>query len=308
MANTASATQATPTNGAPPTSSTPNASSARELIALPESDGNALNAFASEAHFATAMRMATALSKSTLVPKEYMGNLPNIVIALSLAARIGADPLMVMQNLNIIHGKPSWSSTFLIASVNACKRFSPLRWRFEGSPGDDTWGARAVAKDKDSGEECVGPLVNIALSKAEGWFQKTGSKWKTLPELMIMYRSAAFWTRVYAPEVSLGMGTEYEAIDMVPDAGGTFHAVGASVETGDLRALEADLLGQAPPAKTAPAFSLADCEERAGELKELVMNDAKAGAEAIAQFTVEFGAAFPELVTELNTFAKRFGA
>ncbi len=173
----------------------------------------AISAFASEANFVGAQRMAKALAASSLMPKEYQGNIPNVLIALDMASRIGVSVLMVAQNLNLIHNRPSWASTFLIATVNQCGRFTPLRFRWQGKEGTDEWGARAVAKERASGEELVGTLITIALAKREGWYQKSGSKWQTMPEQMMCYRAAAFWTRIYAPELSLGMHTSDEIID-----------------------------------------------------------------------------------------------
>jgi len=83
-----------------------------------------LDVFLNASSFDHAQRVAAALSKSDLVPKEYKGNIPNTLIALDVAYRIKASPLMVMQHLYIVHGKPSWSSTFLIAAINNCGRFS----------------------------------------------------------------------------------------------------------------------------------------------------------------------------------------
>lgn len=167
--------------------------------------------------WALRQREGTALSKSTLLPKEFHENLPNVLIAMDIAERIGASLFMVAQNLDIIHGRPSWRASFLIATVNASKRFTPLRFRFEGTPGKDDWGCRAFAKDISDGEPCIGPLVTIATAKAEGWFSKSGSKWQTLPELMLHYRSAAFWTRVYCPELALGIRTTEENEDSIID-------------------------------------------------------------------------------------------
>lgn len=177
-------------------------------------DTRSINAFSNEANFATAQRMAKALAASTLVPAEYRNNIPNVVIAMELAARIGASPFAVMQNIDIIHGRPSWRATFLIATVNACGRFTPLRFRFQGQEGSKSWGCRAYAKDRENGEECIGSLITIALAHSEGWISKKGSKWQSMPEQMLMYRAAAFWTRVYAPELSLGMHTRDELEDI----------------------------------------------------------------------------------------------
>lgn len=171
--------------------------------------------FANGDGFNTAQRIANALSKSTVVPKEYQNNLPNVLVAMEYANRIGASVLAVMQNLDVVQGRPALRATFVIGTVNASGRFTPIRFRFQGEEGTDSWGCRAVAKDRESGEECVGPLITISLAKSEGWHGKNGSKWKTIPELMLMYRSASWWSRVYCPELSLGLHTTDELEELV---------------------------------------------------------------------------------------------
>jgi hypothetical protein len=192
------------------------------MIPAPQAE-ESISAFASAANFEAAQRMAKSLASSTLMPAAYQGNIPNVLIAMEIASRIGASVFMVAQSLDIIHGRPSWSAKFLIATVNASGRFTPLRYRWQGKEGSDDWGCRAVAKDRSDGEECVGPLVTIGTAKAEGWYAKNGSKWRTLAELMILYRAATFWTRVYCPELGLGMQTAEEVFDT------TGHTVSTSV-------------------------------------------------------------------------------
>jgi hypothetical protein len=222
-----------------------------------------IEAFSSGKAFEDAQRMAKALSQSTLVPEAYRGNLPNCLLALEISGRIGASVFQVMQSLDIIHGRPSWRAQFLIGTVNASGKFSPIRYRWQGDPGTDGFGCRAVAHDKQSGEECVGPLVTIGLAKAEGWATKSGSKWKTMPELMLMYRAGAFWTRVYCPEMSLGMGTTEEREDL------RYTQRGASVAdpSSPAKALEAELLLQgAAPVRAEVATVVDDDGDELGEV------------------------------------------
>lgn len=165
-----------------------------------------------ERNFELTQREAKALANSSLVPKEFQGNVANALIALNLARRTGFDALMVMQNLDVIHGRPSFRATFLIACVNACGRFTPLRYRVEGT--GDAKTCTAYATDKETGELVDGPPVSIKMAKDEGWYGKNGSKWKTMEDLMLRYRSAAFFARTVAPEVALGMMTSDEIEDM----------------------------------------------------------------------------------------------
>src|SRR3990167_3218263 len=98
-----------------------------------QTKGQSLQVYATGENFDLAQRIAKSLATSDLVPKEYKGNIPNTLIALEMASRIGASPLMVMQHLNITHGRPSWSSTFIISAINSCGRFNPLQFRLTGS-------------------------------------------------------------------------------------------------------------------------------------------------------------------------------
>ena len=209
-------------------------------------------AFSNAASFESAQRMALALVSSNIVPEQYRGkdNIGNAIVALEMAQRIGASPLAVMQNLNIIHGRPSWSSTFIIAALNSCGRFAPIRFEVTGD-GDDR-SCIAWTTDK-TGERLEGPPASIAMAKAEGWYAKNGSKWKTMPELMLRYRAAAFFGRLYAPDVLNGM----HATEEVEDIGSSPRNVTARTESPILDdvqapapAAEVEVL---PPAKKAKA-------------------------------------------------------
>jgi hypothetical protein len=166
--------------------------------------------------FEDAQRRAKALASSTLIPPQFQGQqgFANCLVALEIANRMRMSPFVVMQNLHIIHGRPSWSSSFIIAMVNCCGRFSPLRFELSGQ--GDSLACYAVAKDLASGQELKGPIITMAMAKKEGWATKSGSKWLTMPELMIRYRAAAFWGRLYASDLLLGLQTQEEAIDVQP--------------------------------------------------------------------------------------------
>lgn len=172
-------------------------------------------AFGNISHFETAQRMAKALCSSSIVPQTYQGDnrIGDCMIALEIANRIGANVLAVMQNLYIVHGRPAWSSQFIISCINASGRFSPMRYRMTGTPGEDSYGCVAWAQDK-TGEKLESPEITVGMAKAEGWYQKNGSKWKTMPELMLRYRAATLFGRLYAPELLMGIQTDEEVIDV----------------------------------------------------------------------------------------------
>lgn len=195
--------------------------------------------------FQTNQRMGQMYAASTLVPEAYRGNVANCAIAIDMATRMNANALMVMQNLYIVHGTPSWSSKFLISTINTCGRFAPLKFRFEtdGKIGkvkywDTEWvegrkkniqkefdGSKienivciAYTTTKDDKEEILeSSPVDCRLAVQEGWWTKNQSKWPTMTRQMLMYRAAAFWQRTYAPEISMGFNTIEETQDIVED-------------------------------------------------------------------------------------------
>jgi len=170
---------------------------------------------AEEKMFELAQRKAKVYSESSLVPKEYQKNVGNVLIAQNMASRMGADVLMVMQNLYLVHGRPGWSAQFLIGTFNSCGRFSAIRYRFSGKVDTDDWGCTAYCVELGTQEELTGTRVTVGIAKKEGWFAKAGSKWQTIPEQMLRYRAATFLIRTIAPEIGLGLHT----VDELEDAG-----------------------------------------------------------------------------------------
>jgi len=183
-------------------------------LANAHSTNLASGVFSGIATFENAQRMARALASSTLVPPQYQGQngLSNCLIALEISGRMRLSPLVVMQNMVPINGKPTWSASFLIATVNASGRFSPLRFVFDDDANPSS--CYAVATDKTTRDELRGQTITVEMAKAEGWWSRKGSKWPTMTGQMLTYRAASAWARIYCPEVSLGLVTPEEALDV----------------------------------------------------------------------------------------------
>ena len=162
-------------------------------------------------NFEHAQRIAKMISTSSLIPHPYQGKVENVMIAMEMANRMNISPLMVMQNLHIVKGNPGWSGAFVIAIINGSKRFDePLDFEFSGE-GDD-YGCICFTTRK--GKRVEGDKVTWKMVKGEGWLNKDGSKWKTMPGQMFRYRSAAFFGRANAPDLTMGMQTAEEIIDV----------------------------------------------------------------------------------------------
>lgn len=232
--------------------------SEEKSIAVVQEPSKAISAFGGNvSDFETGQRLAKALAESELVPNQYRGKVANCLVALEIAHRTGSSVLAVMQNLNIIHGKTSWSAQYIIGSINSSGRYdSPLRF-CDAVDGEVTVGSNKVknltcyaeAKCKKTGEVLRGPLVSIKTAVAEGWYQKSGSKWPSMPELMLKYRAATFFGRLYCPEILLGMKSEDELRDVGPETSTSIQSVNerirarkasAESETIEVQVKEAD--------------------------------------------------------------------
>ena len=244
----------------------------RENISMPPAVAQQTTAISMNtvAGFESLQRVAKLFASSSIVPPQYQNNIPDCVIAVDMALRMGANPLMVCQNLYVVYGRPAWSAKFLIATLNQSGRFSALRYLFQGKPGNDDWGCKAVAVELSTGERIEGPLITIDLAKKEGWYDKKGSKWRTMPELMLRYRAASWFVNAFAPEIAMGLRTVEEEQDIVydisPDESGMYQVTTTEIrrpevnpETGEV----AEPQEAAPEQKPEPAAPPAPEKKRA---------------------------------------------
>ena len=170
--------------------------------------------FSSIDNFEGAQRMAKGLSQSTMIPTEYRNNVPNVLIALDIANQMRTSPLTVMQNMDIIHGKPSWSSKYIIGLLRSYPKLKHVTFNKVGKKGSADWGYFVTAVDAQTGSNLEGVTVDMAMARAEGWVDKKGSKWKTMPELMLQYRAATLFCRINSPEILFGFHTSDEMQDV----------------------------------------------------------------------------------------------
>ena len=240
-----------------------------DQIRQPAPSALTVNMF-SAAGFELAQRIAKAYQTANAVPaafratitkREKQGNdyydvevpnpasLGNCIVAIETAQAVGMSITAVMQNANVIEGRLSWSGKFVIAAINASRRFSPLRFRIQNR-------GRITATYKEKGQwnreqrrydmieksvevddiECVawayvmeggrrtdevieGTPVSIKMAVEEGWYSKPGSKWQTeMKHLMLQYRAGSFFGNIHAPDIVMGMGRSTEEIEDILEA------------------------------------------------------------------------------------------
>lgn len=167
---------------------------------------------ASVKDFSDMWKIATQYSKSDLVPENYKGKPQNVIIALGMAQKTGFDVYTIMNNLNIVKGKASWSGSFCRTLIEATGLYKDLDLIEVGERGKDTWGYYAQATRKTDGKIVKGATVTMGMANTEGWLKNP--KWKSMPELMLQYRCMAFFARVYASSAINGIQTAEEVEDI----------------------------------------------------------------------------------------------
>lgn len=153
-------------------------------------------------------KMASELCKADIIPQAYKGKVADTAIAIDMANRMGVSPMMVMQSMFVVKGKPSWSGQACLSFIRA--KFTDVKVIYVGTKGTDDRGCYVKATDKD-GDVLEGTTVTMAMAKAEGW--TSNSKWRNMPEQMLAYRAASFFARVHCPETLMGVQVEGEVED-----------------------------------------------------------------------------------------------
>lgn len=161
-------------------------------------------------------------ASSQLVPQTYQGKPMDCTIAVDMANRMGVSPMMVMQNLYVVKGKPTWSGQACMSMIRGSREFKNVRPVYTGERNTDSWGCYIQAEYREAGEIVRGTEVTISMAKQEGWYSKKDrsgnevSKWQSIPEQMLAYRAAAFFARVYIPNSLMGVYVEGEPEDIEP--------------------------------------------------------------------------------------------
>lgn len=168
--------------------------------------------YSSSDTFKLAYQMAKGLSESTLVPMQFQKNPANCLIALEQSNRLGISPMAVMQNLYIVQGRPSFSSSFIIALINSSKKYD-MELQFDEEEKDGKPYA-CTCWTELNGRRVSGIKITMDMADKEGWLKKNGSKWQTIPQVMLRYRAASFFARMNCPELSIGLYSKEELDDM----------------------------------------------------------------------------------------------
>lgn len=204
-------------------------------LAVTDNGAHIPQSFLKPSNLKEAMDAAKFFAGSQLVPPEFQNKPADIVLSMDIAERIGGSFLAVLQGVNIIHSRPTFSGLFIAAMLNTSGKFTPIRYDKEEEGllkvnakylEYDKQARRnkvlhreieieniscvAYAFDLGTGDELRGPKVDVAMAAREGWYLKSDSKWQTMPEVMLHYRSVSMFGKIHAPELLLGLKLDIE--------------------------------------------------------------------------------------------------
>lgn len=162
--------------------------------------------------FELEQRRAMALSKSAFFPDNLKGDVASAVIVYDMANRMNISVMEVAQSIYIIYNKPSFATAFLVARLN---QSGMIKGSLKTVISKDKQSCYCSAIDAVTGEENIGMTITMQIAKAEGWTSKKGSKWVTMPELMLRKRAQSFFIKEFYPQVMFGMQT----VEDLQDAG-----------------------------------------------------------------------------------------
>ncbi|KLE01199.1 hypothetical protein [Aliarcobacter butzleri] len=161
--------------------------------------------------FELEQRRATALSKSAFFPNALKNDVASAVIIYDLANRMNISVMEVAQSIFIIYNKPSFETKFLVARLNDSGK---IKGSLRTVIGDDKKSAYCEATCSVTNEILKGMTYTLDIAKAEGLIDKQGSKWKTMPELMLRYRAQSNFINEFFPEIKFGCKTKEEIEDV----------------------------------------------------------------------------------------------
>jgi hypothetical protein len=179
------------------------------------SDEGAFSQLLDTRRFEQLWRVAQLFASSQLVPAHFQGKPADCFIGCQMAMRLGVDPLMFLQNCYMVHNRPGLEAKLAIALINSGGQFTdPLDYEIKGEdPFKNDYRVRCFATRKGTGKVVYGPWIDWDTVKKEKWDGRDGSKWKSIPGLMFMYRAATWFGRLHCPERLMGMQTADELAD-----------------------------------------------------------------------------------------------
>ncbi len=163
------------------------------------------------ANVAEAMKLATTLSNSGLVPKAFQRHPEDVFVCMLWSHTLGIPVVQGLQYIAVINGKPSMYGDGLLACVMASGKLESIDEEFLKT--EEGLTAKCTVRRVGIKSPVVS-LFSEADAKRAGLLGKAGP-WTLYPKRMLKMRARAFALRDLFPDVLAGMASAEEMGDVV---------------------------------------------------------------------------------------------
>ena len=199
------------------------------------------------ANMEDAMKAASMLAESNMVPNAYKGQPGDTLVAMMMGSELGLNPIQSLQNIAVINGRPCIYGDAMLALVQNHPSFSSIDESFDSS----TMTATCTVTRKSSKPHTQ--TFSQADATTAGLWSKQGP-WQTSPKRMLCMRARGFALRNQFADALLGLITTEEAYDYP-----------VNTNTGEI-------VQQAEVVEELPTYSDEDFNEKKGSWKTALEN------------------------------------
>jgi len=157
-----------------------------------------------------AYKFALSFASSMFCPKVYQGKPDDVYLAMAYGAQIGLNPLLAVQNIAVVNGRPSVYGDALTAIVMG---HPETQFYEDGYKADGTAYCKITRKGRSStaGITVYREFSEAMARKAGLWGKDI---WAKYPERMLLWRAKGNAIRDLYADVLMGMWSVEEARDM----------------------------------------------------------------------------------------------
>jgi len=163
--------------------------------------------------FNQAMQVAELLAQSQFVPQSFRGKTGDILAAIMYGAEVGLSPMVSLQSIAVINGRPALWGDSVMALLMSHPKFGGLHEEWTGEGVNLT----AVCEIKRKGiDSPFFGTFSVADAKQAGLLGKSGT-WTTYPRDMLMWKARH-------RAIRQGFADMLKGLMMAEDIQGEWHA------------------------------------------------------------------------------------
>ena len=150
------------------------------------------------ATFNNRYQMSKILVQSGLMPKN-MDTAEKVCVALQYGFELGLSPMVSVNNISVVNGKPTLGADIMHAIVRHAKEYGGVEWVCQ----DDKRAECIVHRINANYKEDVRGVFTMEMAQKAGLDKK--DNWKNYPARMLKHRALSYALRDAFPDVLAGI-------------------------------------------------------------------------------------------------------